>query len=356
MLIELFSKYSLPIKKNYGDFVRNNFLDIDKRLFTLYENYTLLDNNFPRPILTFLGVHYNSNLIVNIEEFVNLKLLYISQLVRDVLAIHDDIIDEDHMKFNSETLPFSLSRLDNKSIRTMQKKGKDLALLFGDYIFPVIYKLVCELNIDCAKKIKLIEAINRIFTKTNLGQVNELLLEEKSLDKIHERDILDLYNQKAADYCYAFPFELGLIYSSASPALIKTCRDVLIQIGCCSQVVNDVEGIFSDSFNNERETLSDLLYLRRTYLLVKLRHTTNNEKIVNLLSKKTLTLRQAEYIKDYMKKERLIDKVLIDIQSICNILKKQIAELNVGDVVKEYFIDLINIRVLNNLKKVTKNS
>lgn len=313
-----------------------------------------MDCNFPRPILTFLAVAYKSEEIEDISKFQDFSLVFIPQMVRDLLAIHDDIIDEDLVKFNSDTLPFSFSKLIDEKFTSMTKSGKDLAILFGDYISPYPYQIVSNLKIEDNIKIKIIRAINDVLKKTNLGQIQELLFNDEKLININKQQILEMYKAKAADYCYAFPFEIGLLYAKAPKQLVDECRNILLQIGTYSQIVNDMEGIFSEDYNNERDTLSDLIYLRRSYLLIKLAKLSKQDKRTQtLLRKKELSQAEALFIKQKLREYKICTIIAQEIEKASEKLKKQISQTSLGKVCKEYFYDLIDVRVISNLKKQT---
>lgn len=357
MLLEVFENYSQKIKHQYIKFLQENICDINDTLLNLYLSYAILDNNFPRPILTFLGVNYKSDKIVDISSFKDFSLLFVPQMIRDFGAIHDDIIDEDVLKFNTETLPVSFSKMFDKNTEGMTKIGKDFGLLFGDYIVPHPYQIVLDLLVDSKSKLKIIGAINNILKRTNIGQMQELLYGQEKLTNISKNRILTMYKAKAADYCYAFPFEIGLIYSKAPKSLIEESREILLQIGSYSQIVNDLEGVFSEDYNNERDTLTDLIYLRRSYLLIKLAKLSKNDKELQaILQKQQLTQQEALFVKQKFKEYNVCANISQEVELAGKKLKNQIAKIKLGSVCKNYFGDLIDIRIISNLKRASNGN
>lgn len=318
-----------------------------------FKKYTILDSNFPRPILTFLGMNYQSNKLESLEHSV-LPLIFVPQLIRDVLAIHDDIIDEDLIKFNSDTIPFSYSKLEDTTVLNMTKRGKDLSILFGDYLLPKTYDIVCDLAVSDKLKVNLIREINSVFKDTNIGQIDEILMEKGEVSSFLSSEIIELYKKKAGNYCYAFPCRLGLIYASAPKEIIDTLSEILLKIGAYSQIVNDVEGVFFENFSDERNTLSDLKFLRRTYLLVKFSKKNTNPKITTLLKQKSLSDEDTLYIKEQMIELNILPEILKDIENDIEQIKETLSILSIGNVLKEYMMDLIDIRVLSNLKKMSR--
>lgn len=354
MINYCFQNFSPIILERYKQFIVDNIGDISKDLSSAYIDYACLDKNFPRPILTVLGANYGCNKPNLDMAYKFSDIMFIPQLVRDFLAIHDDIIDEDLIKFNQKTLPYSYSAIQNESTG-LTKNGKDIALLFADYILPLIYKVASNCIYGDAIRLKIVRLINQVLSDTNYGQITELYLQNVALELISEEEILALYRKKAADYCYAFPFIIGLTVATAPLDLINNTREVLLKIGTYSQIVNDIEGVFSESFDNERDTMSDLVNLRRTYLLVKFAHVCKEQNVLQLLCKNTITIEECIALKETMYKYNILHLVKADVETGCELMKKQFKTMQLGNMCKEYFCDLINGRVLSNLAKVINN-
>ena len=328
MIEKVFDALSSNISKEYRKYIADTFESGSESLDQLYCSYTSLDAFYPRPILTYLGTKYDANHLSDFDTHAFPTVIFIPQIVRDFLAIHDDVIDEDLIKFNTDTFPFAISKQYNPHVEYMTKKGKDLAIVFADYSIPIIYNIASHTERDEKVRLALVNAISRVLLKTCTGQIMELELEQRMPFSIDENEILMLYDRKAADYCYAFPFELGMIYAGAPSELIDDSRKILLQIGACSQVVNDIEGIFYESYGDERDTVSDLLALRRTYLLVKLSHMTASDMVKGLLEKDSLTDGEAQTIKDEMIACNLLGSVCSDIYKICSDISARIKTLN----------------------------
>ncbi len=95
-------------------------------LYRVYVEYALRDRHLARPVLAYFGYHATSATV----DFTELPTigdgLLLAQLLRDFLAIHDDIVDEDLDKFGAPPLPVALSTPDGAGT-ALTKRGKDLA-------------------------------------------------------------------------------------------------------------------------------------------------------------------------------------------------------------------------------------
>lgn len=352
-MTKIFDLFKHDFRKIHEDFLNTMFIELDENLRNAYQNYTVLDENYPRPLLTLLGVNYSSLEAPKIDSCKDSLFLLIPQLLRDFLAIHDDIIDEDIEKFHQDTLPFAYGKIFEESIEQMNKEGKDLALLFGDYLFPKIYEIAINTNIPEERKIKIINCINKVLTNTNIGQIDELIMQHIDIRKYTAEEILQMYQLKAADYCYAFPFELGLLYADAPDDLISEVRTILLRIGAASQVVDDLMGIFPEAMGETKFTLSDLMYLRRSYILLLLSQNCRDDNIINgILNQNGCTKEQALILKEKMCQLGILRKVVDTICNECEYIESKIDKLKIGEYCKRYFHELVNSRVKDNLNKI----
>lgn len=350
---EIFDIYKRDIRQIQLKFLQDSFTDYDPNLCTLYQKYTTLDENYPRPLLTLFGIFCLKDDAPVLAECPDPEYLLISQLVRDVLAIHDDIIDEDIEKFGSPTLPVDYGRLFKHDVKGMVKEGKDLALLFGDYLYPKVYDIVLNTVLPAERKLAIISRINLIMRSTNIGQIEELMMQHRSVLCYSGLDILEMYRRKAADYCYAFPFELGALYSGLSSDTIALARETLLKLGATSQVVDDLMGIFPEALGDAKDTLSDLLMLRRSYILLKLaERAKEHTKLALILSKDNCNETEALFLKEQILSTGALMETVRSILEICIEIKKEITTLNIGKYCKQYFLKLVQSRVEENLYRI----
>lgn len=347
---QIFEKYKYKIREIHEEFLNRIYLEVDSSIYQEYRAYTSLDSNYPRPILTLLGMNYMLDSSPLIESCQDQELLVIPQIIRDVLAIHDDIIDEDLTKFQHDTLPFSLSKMFSQNPQNMNKEGKDFALLFGDYLYPKIYSIVLNCNSSFKVKASMLECINDVMESTNIGQLEELLMQYRTLDEFSPDDILRMYKRKAANYCYAFPFSLGAIYAGISDETLRNTREILLEIGAASQVVDDLMGIFPEVLGETKSTLSDLILLRRSYLMLVLYDCSREDtKLQRILSLPSCTEEQARMIKEKMISTGTLTQVVNSLKRRCLELDKEIDELDLGCYCRDYFKELIKSRIVSNL-------
>ncbi len=283
MLTEAFTTLSPQLAARYQA-VLAPALTSSPELIDLHEHYldyTHLDAHLPRPVLAYFGYHAATDEVTFDDLDTIGDGLLIAQLVRDFLAIHDDIVDEDLDKFGAAPLPVRLSgQVDQK----LTQHGKDLALYYGDFLIGVILQLAADTGTHAPAITRL---IGDTLYVTQRGQLAELLTEKKQLRDTDIEDVLLIGERKAAYYCYGFPFALGATLAGHPPDVIDPVVRVLLAIGTLSQAVDDLTGAFPGMIDNDKDTLGEIANLRRTLPLVLLAHNTTQTEVVELLAAPT---------------------------------------------------------------------
>ncbi len=97
MLAEAFTHLSPQLVERYRALLAHEVADSPEldHLHQLYTEYALRDLHLPRPVLAYFGYHALSDAV----DFTDVDRigdgLVLPQLLRDVLAIRDDVVDED---------------------------------------------------------------------------------------------------------------------------------------------------------------------------------------------------------------------------------------------------------------------
>lgn len=346
MLTEAFATLSPQFAARYR-IVLTRALDDSPELATLhahYLDYTRLDAKLPRPVLAYFGYHATA-LDVSFDDLDTIgDGLLIAQLVRDFLAIHDDIVDEDLDKFGAAPLPV---RLSGQGVRKLTQHGKDLALYYGDLLISVIFQFAANTAPHAPAVTRL---IGDTLYLTQRGQLTELLTEEQRLRDANVEDVLLIGERKAAYYCYAFPFALGATLAGHAPDMINSVVSVLLAIGTLSQVVDDLTGAFPGVIDNDKDSLGEIANLRRTLPLVLLAHSTAQADIIELLSGPApLDDDDARRLREHLWKSdaprlalALCQNKLTEIQPLMNTLP-------IGRATANYLGDLVRHRLTTNI-------
>jgi geranylgeranyl diphosphate synthase type II len=225
-----------------------------------YQAYARVDSLLPRPVLALVGAgHDHTELTEDLTEKLG-ALALVPQVVRDLFAIHDDIVDGDTAKFGHPTLPEAFRR-------RIGGTGNGAALFWGDLLLALIRDLMKDT--EPRTRAVLWDVVIECVRRTQHGQLQELLW-QRELSTITTEAVLRMYRDKAGDYCYGLPWRIGHAATGADPAQRESVARVLEAIGSASQIVDDLATGCPDLMNAGKDDTAEIRTLRRTLLLVEL--------------------------------------------------------------------------------------
>lgn len=111
-----------------------------------YSVYAVRDRFLPRPVLAYFGYHAFSDVVDFSDADQIGDGLLLPQLLRDFLAIHDDVVDEDAEKFGEAPLPVMYSPESGNGGGGPTQVGKDLGLYYGDFVAAVMLRVAASLR------------------------------------------------------------------------------------------------------------------------------------------------------------------------------------------------------------------
>jgi geranylgeranyl pyrophosphate synthase len=272
-------------------------------------------------------------------------------VLRDFLAIHDDIVDEDVDKFGSAPLPVRFSRLHDFMLTdtVLTKHGKDLALFYGDFLLGLLLQLAADTGPRSAEVSHL---LGDTLYVNQRGQLAELLAEEKPFIDTSVDDVFLIGERKAAYYCYSFPFTLGATMAGHPPALIDPVNALLTAIGTLSQAIDDLTGTFPGIIDNDKDTLGEIIHLRRTLPLVLLAHSYPRGDITTLLNASPpLPESDARRLREHLWNSTVPAQALAICQRRLDAITPQLRLLPTGAAATEYLADLVQFRLTASINR-----
>ncbi|WNV86603.1 polyprenyl synthetase family protein [Umezawaea sp. Da 62-37] len=348
MLAEAFEKLSPQLATLYSVLLTRELADSPElaSLHGAYAEYAQRDRHLPRPVLTYFGFHAFTDAV----DFTDVdrigEALVVPQLLRDVLAVHDDIVDEDLDKFGASPLPVVLSGAAGK----LTQHGKDLALYYGDFLVGVLYRAASRVTGETGNA--LVRLISDTLYVNQRGQLAELLAETKPLSQTTVDDLLLIGERKAAHYCYAFPFVAGATLAGHDEHRIRPAARLLLKIGTASQVVDDITGTFPGVMDHDKDTLGEIANLRRTVPLVLLATGSHTEKVAALLAAPTpMSSEDAIAIREELWGSDVPSRALALCRNLVADIKVDLASITLGTAALEYIGDLVDHRLSGSLNR-----
>lgn len=268
-LLEFFIYYKTKLKEFETELkkINKSFLENDNVIVINAINKFINmngDGKFLRGCLIDLGYKLTKN-----DDYAKtLSLAY--ETFETSILIHDDIIDNAHLRRNKETIhetykdEFKKYNVENDNTNT------SLALCIGDLGFFYTNEMITKKYKNDKNLAKLLSYYNNIVIKTIKGEIIDVALPfiEKN-DKehtLHEEDIMEIYRLKTSWYTVVGPFVLGMILGNSKAKDIETFEKVLEPLGIAFQIKDDILGIYSSKEILGKSVYSDIEEFKQTIL------------------------------------------------------------------------------------------
>ncbi|MEE8637619.1 MAG: polyprenyl synthetase family protein [Candidatus Margulisiibacteriota bacterium] len=187
------------------------------------------------------------------------------ELIHNFILIHDDIIDRSELR---RGLPSLHARIEDEFSKKRKKfTGQDIAIVVGDIIFAMGIQAFLSIREDRVRKEKGLYNLLESALHTGCGEINELLYSLKDLDKITQKDIYRIYDQKSAHYTFVTPLVIGAILAGAGQKEINHLTECGLSLGRAFQVRDDLLGVFSNEESLGKSPLTDIQEGKRTLLI-----------------------------------------------------------------------------------------
>lgn len=184
----------------------------DKQLSDLVFHIGKIKGKRFRPALLFLSGKCSGKLVPQ-----HIDLAVVVELIHTATLVHDDIIDEAVIRRHVETIS--------------AKWGREISILFGDYLFSRAYTILSTLDSQVATLI-ISQTINILCE----GEIVQLL---RRYDReITESEYFSIIERKTASLCAA-SCKLGAITSGANKKVSEALTNYGLKVGMAFQIIDD---------------------------------------------------------------------------------------------------------------------
>ncbi len=282
-------------------------------------------------------------------------MVFLPQVVRDVLAIHDDIVDGDREKFARPTLPAAYTALAPPGAPPARTRhGDHLALYWADLLLGLAADLVEQAPASPEVRCRLSATVGHVLTRTHRGQLTELHLQHTHPAQIPVADLLAMYADKAADYCYQLPFTLGAILGGLDPDRLGATRTVLETVGVASQIIDDIAGGCPQVLEQGKDSIGEITQLRRTVLLCDLaRRLPAGDPLQPILAGQATTPEQTAAIREAFLTFGAVTAAATRAAALADQAAAAIDRLGLAAPATAYLHDLVDVRVRHSLGVLT---
>jgi len=175
------------------------------------------------------------------------------ELVHNFTLVHDDIMDQDHLR---------------RGVPTVHKLyGTPMAILAGDTLFAKAYEaaLVAAEDVSPKRLLRSVEIITKTTIEICQGQALDMQFEQRS--KVSEREYMEMIAKKTAALMVAAS-EIGAVVGGGTPREINRLRRAMMASGLAFQMVDDVLGLSADERRLGKPIGSDLREGKRTLITI----------------------------------------------------------------------------------------
>ncbi|MEU1896868.1 class 1 isoprenoid biosynthesis enzyme [Nocardiopsis dassonvillei] len=346
MLTTTLHRFSPPVNSLWTRTLTHWTQDLPPHLSGLgqdYLAYAQVDSLLPRPVLALVGAgHDQAELTDDLTERLGTVAL-VPQVVRDLFAIHDDIIDGDTEKFGRPTLPEAFRR-------RIGSAGNGAALFWGDMLFSLTRDLLDDA--DPQHRAALWDVVVECVRRTQHGQLQELLW-QRELESITTDAVVRMYRDKAGDYCYGLPWRIGHTATGADPDQREAVARILETVGAASQIVDDLATGCPDLMNAGKDDAAEIRHLRRTLPLVELhRRIPDDHRLRPVIEGDHATDEQTEEIRLAFVTTGAAQAAARTAADLVEQALRDLSRAQIGGAAHAYVTDLAHQRVLHGLRPV----
>lgn len=344
-LLEFFIYYKTKLKEFETELkkINKSFLENDNPIVIDAINKFINmngDGKFLRGCLIDLGYKLTKN-----DDYAKtLSLAY--ETFETSILIHDDIIDNAHLRRNKETIhetykdEFKKYNVENDNTNT------SLALCIGDLGFFYTNEMITKKYKNDKNLAKLLSYYNNIVIKTIKGEIIDVALPfiEKN-DKehtLHEEDIMEIYRLKTSWYTVVGPFVLGMILGNSKAKDIETFEKVLEPLGIAFQIKDDILGIYSSKEILGKSVYSDIEEFKQTilYSYIKI----NRNDLLDELLKyygKSITEEESKKVQKLFEDSGALEYATNKMNEMFNEVYTNIKSIDIKEYTKNILLGLI---------------
>lgn len=200
------------------------------------------------------------------------------ELLHIAVLMHDDIIDRDYTRHAKPNLAGTYRThygafLTDEAEATHFAHGA--AILAGDLLISDAYQLIINSPISAEQRLQTAQLLGEAVYDVSAG---ELLDTEAAFYPPDYADSLKIAELKTAFYTCSIPMAIGATLAGADATVIGLLRHMGSSLGIAFQMADDLLGVFGSERLTGKTTVGDLREGKRTYLLQRTLHLTDDSQ------------------------------------------------------------------------------
>jgi geranylgeranyl diphosphate synthase type I len=224
------------------------------------------------------------------------------------LLIHDDIIDQDHLRRGDYSIPEQYKRLYPEAPEHL---GHSLAICAGDIGFFFAFDLLSSSSLPAESKINILSLISKEMALVGQAEMEDTYLGYTDKD-IDVEEVVQVYRYKTARYTFSLPMIIGAMGAQASAELISKLDKIGEYMGILFQVKDDEIGLMGDQQTTGKPVGSDIEEDKKTIFSHYLFASADDhdlEQLNEIFGKKDLSEVEVHYVQECIKKYQVLEQV-----------------------------------------------
>lgn len=221
-----------------------------------------------------------------------IKIAAAIELVHLYLLIHDDIIDRGKIRHGEMTLNNWFAKKQNKKLNKDEAEhfGNSMAIIVGDLLYAKAIEIILQAGLGEKNTSAAIGQLQKIVANTIVGQSQDINISYD--EKIKEKDILKMYENKTAKYTFEGPLQMGaLLAGEHDKKIFQKISNFAIPFGVAFQIQDDMLGVFGETIKTGKSA-SDIEEGKKTLLVSKAESNADfkqKKQMQNILGKKNIS-------------------------------------------------------------------
>jgi len=222
-----------------------------------------------RPLLVRLGYKLGG------EEMTDdvVKASLFPELIHQYLLVHDDIVDQDLMRYGSDTLEVVFGRwfgeVHGVNSKLQQHYGRSMAMLVGDHLRTLGYQLLHETDFDSDAKVEALTLMESVLSDTLLGWQIQYHLNFEDIDPEQEARFMRGLELVTSRYSFEAPLMVGVILAGKANEFGEGVREYSRHVGIAFQLMDDILGVFGELDKTGKPVGNDIREGKKTLLVLK---------------------------------------------------------------------------------------
>lgn len=214
------------------------------------------------------------------------------------LLVQDDFMDKDLLRRGKPSIYQALGA---------DHFADSQATCIGDIGLILAEKIIAESGFASKVKNKAQAYFSEVILKTVLGQMLDVHFSYKGRPD-NEKQILEMYQLKTAQYTIVGPLTIGAILAYAKPSLVKTIKVFGENLGTAFQIQDDILGIFGDEKISGKSVISDIKEGKNTLLFFHAYSSANlaEKKLLSgFYGNDKITIEQSKTVREILRRKSL---------------------------------------------------